>query len=125
MGRRTAEYTFSVVSVCSVVNILDAPPLCRLAGKAGPVGRGMTRGAESKKLVITRLDRVIQNNVDAPDKPTTVRFNFHVHWMAIWFGFSGGGILGMRSLSMRFRCMRLTRTRRAKMSGLLMAFWVA
>ena len=26
MGRRTAEYTFSVASVCSVVNILDAPP---------------------------------------------------------------------------------------------------
>ncbi len=25
MGRRTAEYTFSVVSVCSVVNFLDAP----------------------------------------------------------------------------------------------------
>ena len=25
MGPHTAEYTFSVVSVCSVVNILDAP----------------------------------------------------------------------------------------------------
>ena len=25
MGRRLAEYTFSVISVCSVVNILDYP----------------------------------------------------------------------------------------------------
>ena len=32
---------------------------------AGPVARGMTRDAESRKLVITRLVRVIRNNVDA------------------------------------------------------------
>ena len=31
----------------------------------------MTRDAESKKLVITRLVRVIQNNVDAPNKVWT------------------------------------------------------
>ena len=46
MGRRTAEYAFSVVSVCSVVNALDAPRY----------RRGMTRDAESKKLVMPVLD---------------------------------------------------------------------
>ena len=39
MGRRTAEYAFSVVSVCSVVNALDAPRYRRgMTGGGAPKG---------------------------------------------------------------------------------------
>ena len=93
-------------------------------------GQGVARevwappGTDAKYVEAWRKAFVATAN-DARYKATGVRFNFHVHWIAIWFEFSGGGVLGLRRRSMRFRCMRLARTRRANASGLLTMVWVS